>query len=637
MTNNCISVADFLQHQEVGEKPSLRFVVPIYQRIFAWGQEQIERLLLDIYEHFCLKDKNSGDYYLGVITVVKSNENEKELVLVDGQQRLTCIMLLGALLGLKLDCECLRYDAREDDNRALKEILAIANIAEMQPITSNANMNAFFRYAHELKVKSEDGKLVRVVDKIKNERVSDRIAQGLKLLVSQLPDNPYKDDINQQNIYFEKMNSGGRQLEPHEILKVRICSLAGNTHNAFDRWNAAIDFSKRFVDPHPKSDEKKNEADVQSGYTSRSLFHCLNGDVKGLGEEPKDGGNENMPSCTGLLTVEMFLLHVLYLYLCRKVKVQLRSDLLLDQFSKQPIDANAFIEKMVAYRGFLDEQIVHLEFDASKNVYDYCWHNEDDAGKNDEKNEKANEKVKLRQFQSMLFVADNGHQGDQRWLLNAYNRTLDGKSQSVNLEVLKGVDSEICKDNLPNGQNIESYVRGFSYGMQQRWLFWRLDYLLWEKVVDNGAGELGFELTEKEAYLVRYFRFHQGRSIEHLHPQTDNGEKDWNTPVGDEVILPKDRFGNLCLISSSLNSTLGNDSVAVKLARINDAIGVRNSNLQSVKMLFMYRECDGQEERWTPKAAGQHLSRMVKVLNESYLNGARDDNFKKASQQSSIC
>ena len=36
-------------------------------------------------------------------------------------------------------------------------------------------------------------------------------------------DPEYELNIRLQNEYFEKMNSSGKQLEPHEILKVRIC------------------------------------------------------------------------------------------------------------------------------------------------------------------------------------------------------------------------------------------------------------------------------------------------------------------------------------------------------------------------------------------------------------------------------
>ena len=129
----------------------------------------------------------------------------------------------------------------------------------------------------------------------------------------------------------------------------------------------------------------------------------------------------------------------------------------------------------------------------------------------------------------------------------------------------------------------------------------------------GGQAKWDGELSSQEIKTIRSFRFHTGRSIEHLHPQTDNGDFDWN----DGVPPKKDLFCNLCLLTPSMNSKLSNDSVAVKLARVKDLIG--KSGLQSIKMLLMYKECDGKDSMWTPETAQIHLMRIKKVLMDSYL------------------
>ena len=78
-------------------------------------------------------------------------------------------------------------------------------------------------------------------------------------------------------------------------------------------------------------------------------------------------------------------------------------------------------------------------------------------------------------------------------------------------------------------------------------------------------------------------------------------------------------FYNLCLLTSSVNSRLSNDSVAVKLARVKELAESGKAGLQSIKMLFMYRECQGLDSKWTPKIAQIHLARMREVLLDSYL------------------
>ena len=99
---------------------SFSFEVPIYQRVFTWEDEQFERLFNDLRDHFCSSERN-GRYYLGVITVVRRKDSDK-LALVDGQQRLTCILLLGALLDWNLDTSKLTYAARPGDEEALKRV-----------------------------------------------------------------------------------------------------------------------------------------------------------------------------------------------------------------------------------------------------------------------------------------------------------------------------------------------------------------------------------------------------------------------------------------------------------------------------------------------------------------------------------
>ena len=123
------------------------------------------------------------------------------------------------------------------------------------------------------------------------------------------------------------------------------------------------------------------------------------------------------------------------------------------------------------------------------------------------------------------------------------------------------------------------------------------------------------ELLPDNIKAIKSFRFHTGRSIEHLHPQTDDGDTEWNEGNPPQ----KDMFYNLCLLTSSVNSRLSNDSVAVKLAKVEELAKSGKAGLQSIKMLFMYRECDGQDAKWTPKIAQIHLERMKKVLLDSYL------------------
>ena len=66
----------------------LFFSIPLYQRLFEWGEEQIIQLLDDLYSSYT-RDCNSP-YYIGMLTAKETGKNKE---LVDGQQRFTAMLL----------------------------------------------------------------------------------------------------------------------------------------------------------------------------------------------------------------------------------------------------------------------------------------------------------------------------------------------------------------------------------------------------------------------------------------------------------------------------------------------------------------------------------------------------------------
>lgn len=72
------------------------FVIPNYQRPYAWEQEQISQLIGDLVDAFL--DKNEERYFCGSIVLAKSNENDKWFDVIDGQQRLTTFVILCCVL-----------------------------------------------------------------------------------------------------------------------------------------------------------------------------------------------------------------------------------------------------------------------------------------------------------------------------------------------------------------------------------------------------------------------------------------------------------------------------------------------------------------------------------------------------------
>ena len=82
------------------------FIVPDYQREYVWKvDDQVEQFLVDIDNEFEPCAKQQSSYFIGSIIVVK---NDKKYDVIDGQQRLTTIVLTmcafrDVMKGLTLD------------------------------------------------------------------------------------------------------------------------------------------------------------------------------------------------------------------------------------------------------------------------------------------------------------------------------------------------------------------------------------------------------------------------------------------------------------------------------------------------------------------------------------------------------
>jgi len=73
------------------------YKIPQYQRPYKWEDEQVDKLWDDIYDAF---ENNDDNYFLGSIITAKPRDNEKSAYVdvVDGQQRLTTLMILFCVI-----------------------------------------------------------------------------------------------------------------------------------------------------------------------------------------------------------------------------------------------------------------------------------------------------------------------------------------------------------------------------------------------------------------------------------------------------------------------------------------------------------------------------------------------------------
>jgi hypothetical protein len=97
------------------------FLIPDYQRPYAWEEEQCQTLWDDIFA-FAFPDNNSDkfdsneQYFLGSIVTFENDRNKKEVI--DGQQRLTTLMLLLRAFFAKFD------NMQDENSKSTRERIA---------------------------------------------------------------------------------------------------------------------------------------------------------------------------------------------------------------------------------------------------------------------------------------------------------------------------------------------------------------------------------------------------------------------------------------------------------------------------------------------------------------------------------
>lgn len=140
------------------------FIIPGYQRGYRWNDQQINDFLNDIFE-FYEKFKNGKEnkiYFLQPVVVMENyseetgsdeKENEPEINIVDGQQRLTTVLLLNSILLNKYVPKNIDYLFSND--------VTIKNDESRR----NINKNKFINYTLTINTREESDEFLKCIAK----------------------------------------------------------------------------------------------------------------------------------------------------------------------------------------------------------------------------------------------------------------------------------------------------------------------------------------------------------------------------------------------------------------------------------------------------------------------------------------
>lgn len=568
----------------------LIFSIPLYQRLFSWGEEQVKGLLYDLKNHFDPDLDNGTPYYLGMLSCIKSGNHYD---LIDGQQRFTVMILLAIVLrnyyekwnGFLDGGKRLRFMSRTKDNEYLTAVIN----RQVEILDPNRKM--------------EDGKKIIfdfMVSQFSSDDMRESFAKSaytrMSFFFSELPLS-YASNPASLNKYFEAMNAGGKGLEQHEILKVKLMQGEENKVHLTQIWNAVCDLNRPVI--------KRNEKDLEEGYRSKymqAIELCRNhrfneafelcessydtednneiGDIEAKQQDFRQSFIETGER--SFITFPEFLMMVIDIYLNLSGSYSFYRKELLKIYESHPIpDKQDFYNQLLFYRLLLDYYIVYKEGDENTNKYDIVF------------KEGASAEA-LKQYQSMLYVSQSPF---YNWLKPVLERLHNETVRDTDelLLWIKEIDNSLHP--LPRDVNEMTYDNSID-----RYWFWRLDYYLWERKED-------YFKTEEEKQIVEEYVFRANRSIEHLHPQHQENNDIW----GDGDIHS---FGNLAMISQSFNSQQSDDPVTVKFARIKDQ--AHNHTLQSIKMYLMYLDAEKSPLGWKVDIKNKHQDKMYDLLKKSY-------------------
>ena len=583
--------------------------IPLYQRLFAWGINEVNKLLYDLKEHFASDrfKKEHNPYYLGLLTTIKHNGY---IDLIDGQQRFTVIMLLAIAFKdyYKMNEEWmlfldngkrLRLAARPEDEQYLTALAKGEKTNKYENVYMRDALGCIKNF-----MKKE------FPDDDSRKEFAHNAYKYLTFFVSELPAHYLKEPTS-LNKYFEVMNSTGKGLEQHNILKVKLLKNQSNSYKLLKIWNVVSKMNQPVL---RRNDDVKDEEYAEmyrqalSECRTRKYENVLSRIQESIDDSQEEAATidviqikkkENRTDIHHteredcIISFQEFLLLTLDLTNeCDGKDGFYQKDKLLERFEcNLPTNIEVFYNNMLFYRLLLDYYVVKRDISNGQSRFTIYFRD----------NEKQGYPKNLIQYLSMLTVSTAFYVWLKPYMKYLINSQDDYKKASEILAYLKKSDNERRKNNgYPERLRIEKYPN------IDRYWFWRLDYYLWEHRMELFN-------NEKDRKAVDEYVFRTNRSIEHLHPQNESYNELWENGVNG--------FGNLAMISQSFNSQQSNDNVRVKFARIHEQID--NKSLQSIKMLMMYRKANKDESKWSEELAKEHGDEMCEILEQSFEDAIR--------------
>ena len=543
------------------------YAIPLYQRNFAWTYDEIEQLLNDVADAFQEKRDN---YYIGTLVVNEENDLFK---IIDGQQRTTALNLIALALKHEFGFDRLKavnltFPARRKSNENIQKLFINEKISE----DDENELTRGYRHAKDALKK------VLGERQLEPQPFVDYLFNKVIIFRSILP----KDlDLN---LYFERFNSRGEQLEAHEILKAQMMAKFGTDQEMAQKfariWDACAEFDKPVlkafqIRSRPNNTDEEGEkifGEKFNAFKLESVFEKIS--VKKIEQrslldaiaQTKYESSSlvnyvaDISNYTTVIDFPTFLLQVFFIMegsnettfddkkLLKIFEIERRDREWVQQFGQLLLTMKHIFDTLIVKNVQLENE---TEWQIKRGQYETYQRNENGGWKyvriNFQKNTFDNLHKNIIHLQSMFAVTFTANR-DSRWLyeiLQFLYKHIEELNQAEFASQFKDFLEKMAVTYAEERLFTEDR-RIKKYGAIPVYAFNFVDYVLWKNR----------EELKKEYKDINFdhFKFAYRRSIEHWFPQQPNSDE--RVEKIDDKFLHS--FGNLCIITDSQNSKFGN-------------------------------------------------------------------------------
>lgn len=611
-----------------------QYIVPLYQRAYAWGEKEIVQLIHDIYY---MDQEENANYYLGSL-IVSRNGNEYEVI--DGQQRLTTLFIIlkclsqnGALTQEISNTLC--FSCRDKSNYTLNNL---SQLIEDDRVEENIRA----------------GRDIVLFELNKTDFSVERFITCLKKVILYRIEVPQNTDLNR---YFEIMNTRGEQLEQHDILKASLMSyLSSSEEKAWfaDIWDACSDmtgyvqmhfevkarellFGGRW-DNRPNFENLAELGDKSISVRSNSvkITQIIKDDFR---VERFDGIDDNSDRIRfeSIIEFPFFLLHVLKVFAAINRIVSRDGSALIDELLDDKKLTRAFdrvinggimnglaiLEQREEFTREFAKCLLQCRFLFDKYILKREYVNEDSDGKWSIKELQVSgqQSKKKAYYKNTGFGIIKYEQDRTRERRTQKNIMLQScfRVSYTSPKIMHWITELLIWLNVDNCKNLEQLTEFDSVSEHIARRAVKKDFLDVCQAADPACYNMGVDTPHIVFNYLDYllwqesgdeFVFEFRNSVEHWYPQHPS-EGTFDQWTHDDGV---DNFGNLCIIQRSVNSKFSNMSPEAKKSTFEDMIKKGSLKLRRMAALTTSQDGRSASALWREGRYQQHEQEMIEKL-----------------------